>query len=234
MKCSYDLHIHSALSPCGDMDMTPNNIVNMSLLKGLEIIAVSDHNSCGNVRAVTEAAAGRLLVVPAMEIETAEEVHMLCLFETVENAEDMQALVKANLPDIKNRPEIFGRQCFMDNEDNITGEAETLLLSAAALSIYEVVSAAKERGGLAIPAHIDRSSYSVISNLGFIPPDLYVPAVEITAKNVGKWSVDYADKFVLTNSDAHYLGDIAEAERFLDISHKSVYEVLCTISNANS
>ena len=107
MKLYYDLHIHSALSPCGDNDMTPNNIVNMSLLKGLDVIAVTDHNSCGNVRAVQKAAEGRLLVIPGMEIETSEEVHILGLFPCIESAEEMEGIIKDLSAPIKNRPEIF-------------------------------------------------------------------------------------------------------------------------------
>ena len=111
MKLYYDLHIHSALSPCGDMDMTPNNIVNMSIIKGLDIIAVSDHNSVGNVRSCLKVAErSDLVVVPAMEVETSEEVHVLCLFPDIESAEKMAEQVYAALGDIKNRPEIFGDQ----------------------------------------------------------------------------------------------------------------------------
>ena len=136
MKLFYDLHIHSALSPCGDMDMTPNNIVNMSIIKGLDIIAVSDHNSVGNVEAVISAANGKeLLVVPAMEVETSEEVHVLCLFPDISSAKKMAGAVKKSLSGIKNKPEIFGRQIFMNDMDQITVEEENLLVSATSLSI---------------------------------------------------------------------------------------------------
>ena len=104
MKAYYDLHIHSALSPCGDEDMTPNNIVNMSLLKGLDVIAVTDHNSCGNVRAVMEVAGDRLLVIPGLEVETAEEVHVLCYFPTLEQAEQLWEILKAHRLPVKNKP----------------------------------------------------------------------------------------------------------------------------------
>lgn len=226
MKLYYDLHIHSALSPCADDDMTPNNIVNMSLIKGLDVIAVADHNTCGNVRAVTEAADGKVLVIPAMEIETAEEVHVLSLFPTIEAAEEMWNTVKKNRLDIKNKPEIFGHQLYMDKEDNVIGEEEYLLVSAIKLSIEEVFEAVRTLGGTAIPAHIDRSSCSVISNLGFISPELGVKTVEITEKNLSTWAEKYKDCNIITNSDAHYLGDISEAVRHIEICNKNIAEIL--------
>ncbi len=216
MKLYYDLHIHSALSPCGDEDMTPNNIVNMAMLTGLDMIALTDHNSCRNVRAVMKAAEGKLRVIPGMEIETAEEVHVLCYFKDIDALEDMGRLVESSMSGIKNQPEIFGRQLIMDEEDNITGEVENLLVSAISLDIYEVAAEVKKRGGVFVPAHIDRTSYSVLSNLGFMPLDLPVDAVEITAKNAEILSGQYKGLPVLTSSDAHYLENIAERERFLD------------------
>ncbi len=230
MKLFYDLHIHSALSPCGDKDMTPNNIVNMALIKGLSVIAVADHNSCGNVRSLIKVADGRLLIVPAMEVTTAEEVHTLCLFPTVEQAEDMGQLVYAHLPDIKNRPDIFGHQYYMNDADEIIKEEERLLVSATDLSIYEVEEKARERGGLMIPAHIDRSSYSLIANLGFMPPDLPVATVEITARHLDAMRDEYAAYHIITDSDAHYLEDMAEAERSLEVLHKKTDEIIKFLS----
>ena len=126
----YDFHIHSCLSPCGDKDMTPNNIVNMAALLGLNAIAVSDHNTVGNVRACQEVAKDvGITVIPGMEVQTAEEVHILTLYPSIEAAEKVAGEVYKKLPDIKNRPEIFGEQVFMDSGDNITGYEEKLLIS---------------------------------------------------------------------------------------------------------
>lgn len=226
MRVYYDLHIHSALSPCADDDMTPNNIVNMSLLKGLDVIAVTDHNTCGNVRAVQEVAAGRLLVIPGMEVETEEEVHVLCYFPSLAQAEALEAALRQHCLPVKNKPEIFGNQYYMDASDTIVGQEPQLLVSAIQLSIYEVVSRTKALGGVAVPAHIDRSSYSVLSNLGFLPPDLGVGALEITAAKVDAMAAEFTEYAILTDSDAHYLGDIAERERFFDVSTKTVSEIL--------
>ena len=226
MKVFYDLHIHSALSPCGDEDMTPNNIVNMSLLKGLDVIAVTDHNSCGNVRAVMGAAAGRILVLPGMEVETTEEVHILCYFPSIKQAEQMEKMIRENRPVIKNRPDIFGRQLYFDAQDRIVGEEETLLVASSGLSIEQVFSYARKSGGIPVPAHIDRTSYSVLSNLGFLPPELQTSAVEITAVNRKTMEKDYQEQYILTSSDAHYLGDISEPVWYMDITTKSEKEIL--------
>lgn len=230
MKLYYDLHIHSALSPCGDNDMTPNNIVNMSIIKGLDVIAIADHNSAGNVRAAVEAAGENILIIPAMEVTTSEEVHVLCYFPDVDSAEDMGRFIYSHLPDIKNRTDIFGNQYYMNSEDEITGEEERLLISATDLSIYDVCEEAKKRGGIMVPAHIDKSSYSVLANLGFMPPDLPVTAVEITAKNREEMKAEYGKYAIITDSDAHYLENIAEPLYQLDILNKNPREFIESLS----
>ncbi len=234
MKRYYDLHIHSALSPCGDEDMTPNNIVNMALLKGLDIISVTDHNSCGNLRAITEVAGKNLIVLPGMEIESSEEVHILGYFPTIEAAEKMEELIRRNSTVVKNRPEIFGRQLYLNADDEITGEEERLLVMASGLTAKEVFYLVRELDGVPVPAHLDRTSYSMVSNLGFLPPELSVTAVEITNANRESWAKDYQDMTVLTSSDAHYLGDIAEPMWFMDIKTNFISEILDKLTNKKS
>ncbi len=226
MKLFYDLHIHSALSPCGDEDMTPNNIVNMAYLKGLDVIAVTDHNSADNIRSTTKAAKGKITVIPGIEVTTSEEVHVLCYFGSIEGAEDMGAFLKKNMQGIKNRPDIFGRQLIFDEWDNIKDEEEELLINAVNLDIYQVQKAVKERNGIFVPAHIDRSSYSITSNLGFLPPDLPVDGLEITAEGTAEYRKKYTDCEVLTSSDAHYLENIAEQEHFFDVEGKIAKKLL--------
>lgn len=226
MNLYYDLHIHSALSPCGDEDMTPNNIVNMAYIKGLDIIAITDHNSCKNARAVMEAGKGVVKVVPGMEVTTSEEVHTLCLFPDIDAAEDMGEFVRLHMTGMKNQPEIFGRQLIMNAQDEIVGEEEELLVNAVNLDIYEVSDATKKRGGLFIPAHIDKSSYSVTANLGFLPPDLYVDGLEITERGLEKYGSMYPEYGIITDSDAHYLENISERERFLKDDNESAQKIL--------
>lgn len=226
MELYYDLHIHSALSPCGDNDMTPNNIVNMSIIKGLDIIAVTDHNSCGNVRAVMKAAGDKLLVIPGMEVETSEEIHVVCYFKNIEDAEKMWEIVKSHMNNIKNREEIYGEQLYMNEFDEVTAKEELLLVSATTMSIYEVIKYAKDCGGIAVPAHIDRSSYSVLANLGAVPEDLNIKALEITKRNRAKLESEYKNYRIISNSDAHYLEDISEPEFTINIMSKTAENVL--------
>jgi len=218
----YDFHIHSALSPCGDEDMTPNNIVNMAKLCGLDAIAVSDHNSVKNAKAAIEA--GKrigLTVLPAMEVETEESVHILTLYPDMESAEEAAKAVYNALPDIKNRPEIFGRQLIMDADDNITGIEERLLISPTSLSVNSLFDMVKSVGGLFIPAHIDRHSYSILTALGFMPQDLDIKMVEIS-KNTTDLTAYLESRpelkkyRILRNSDAHYLDQLSERDAFLD------------------
>ncbi len=220
----YDFHIHSALSPCGDADMTPNNIVGMAKIIGLDAIAVSDHNTVGNMRSVM--AVGRQLgveVIPAMEVETEEEVHILTIYPSPEAAEYAAAEVYKKLPDIKNRPDIFGEQCIMDPDDNIIGYEEKLLLSATAFSINSLYDLVTGAGGIFIPAHVDRHSYSILSNLGFMPDDIDIRYIELSKRvEDPKAYTDNRQELkkykILRNSDAHYLKDISEKDAHLDIS----------------
>ena len=223
----YDFHIHSLLSPCGDKDMTPNNIVNMAMLSGLDAIAVSDHNSIGNVRSAMEVGkACGVTVIPAMEVETAEEVHILTLYPSMDSAEEAYKEVYKSLPSIKNRPEIFGEQVYMDAEDNIVGYEDKLLISPTSLSINNLFDLVRSVGGLFIPAHVDRHSYSVLTNLGFIPDDLDIRQIEVSkyVEDLPAYLSNRPDLekyFIFRNSDAHYLQDIAEKNSYLDIKNIS-------------
>ena len=218
----YDLHIHSALSPCGDNDMTPNNIVNMSIIKGLDMIAITDHNTCGNVEAAMKVAGDNLFIIPGMEIETSEEIHVVSYFPDIQRAKEAEKIVKSHLPKIKNDTAIYGNQYYMDENDEIMGEEENLLVTATDLDIYSVFEIVRSVGGVALPAHIDRSSYSVLSNLGFLPEDLGIKAVEITPRRRQMLEKEYEKYIILSNSDAHYLENIMEREFCIDINAKNV------------
>lgn len=230
MKIAYDFHIHTALSPCGDDDMTPNNIVNMAVLKGLDAIAITDHNTCRNAEACMQCAEGTdLLVLPGMEIETAEECHIVCIFPDIDSARRMEEQVIANLPKIKNRPDIFGHQVVMDKDDNIVGYEENLLVTATAMPVEKVASLARELGGVAIPAHIDKAAYSIISNLGFIDDGYGFKTVEV--KDLEKLDSLYEDKGlgrfrIIHSSDAHYLWDISEREQFLEVDKPDTTSII--------
>lgn len=208
MLVPYDLHIHSCLSPCGDEEMTPNNIVGMAQLLELPVIAVADHNTARQLPAVQKLAeeAG-ILLVPAIEITTAEEAHILSLFPDLESALAMSDELYEALPPVRNKPDIFGAQIIMDEEDNPTGELTKLLINATRFTIGEVFKRVRGHGGVPVPAHIDKSSYSVLSSLGMIPPELEVKTVEVSPNGIKKGFVPPGDEKyrVITDSDAHAL-----------------------------
>ena len=206
-------------SPCGDDDMTPPNIANMAALLGLDLIAVTDHNSCRNAGAVMEAA--RMLglplrVLPGMEVTTAEEVHVVCLFPELAAAQAAGEEVEAALLPVKNKPEIFGHQWILGPGEERLGELETLLINATGLSIDEMPGFAKKYGGVAFPAHIDRTSNSVFANLGYFPDHLDFSFAEVWQPEV--FFQDSAHRnireryAILKNSDAHYLEKMKEGE----------------------
>lgn len=218
MRAAIDLHIHSCLSPCADELMTPNNIVNMAKLKGLDMIAVSDHNSALNLPAVFEVARGAgLSVIPAIELNTAEEVHLLAYFRRLEDALEFSDEIYAYLPDIPNYPDIFGRQQVMDADDNIVREEnERLYISALTLGIDRLTQMIHEIGGVAVPAHINRPSSGILDALGFIPPDSDYDAIEVVdAFPLPNTGLPHVRRF--KSSDAHYIGDILEPSVYVDV-----------------
>ena len=236
MKLYYDFHIHSGLSPCGDNEMTPNNIVNMAKLYDLDVIALTDHNSTLNCRAVMEA--GKeigLLVIPGMELCTSEEIHCVCLFPGLQNALSFSEFVKTKIPPVKNKEKIFGRQLIMDHEDKVLGSFELLLTTAANISIEELSGLMKDYGGVWYPAHIDRSSYSLISSLGDFPKSLETPCFELTYGGDEKLFKEKYDatggKLLLRSSDAHYLENMVEASCEIDIPECTPQAVVDYILN---
>lgn len=224
MEVFADLHIHTALSPCGDMDMTPNNIVNMAKLKGLGVIAITDHNSCENAEACIEAASGAgIIVIPGMELQTKEDIHVVCLFNSMDYAYSFQEFVYKRLPNVKNRPDIFGEQIVIDRYDNITGYNEKMLLSSADISFDEAFKIVKDINGLFIPAHVDRDSFSVLYNLGFIPDYLDIKLLEYNSEKnlellIKKGILKNRYKYI-KSSDAHYLHQILERDEAIPINY---------------
>ena len=217
----YDLHIHSCLSPCGDDDNTPNNIAGMASLCGLNIVALTDHNSTENCPAFFEAAR-RYGIIPiaGMELTTSEDIHVVCLFETLENAMAFGEKVKEYRIPIKNRPDIFGAQQILDGQDNVIGEEENLLINATLISINEVPYLVGEFGGVCYPAHIDRQSNGVISILGTFPSSPHFNCVEFHDKEkrdeyVEKYSLQ--DKKIIISSDSHNLCDMREHENYFEL-----------------
>ena len=226
MRVYCDLHLHSCLSPCGDEDMTPWNLVNMAKILGLDLIALTDHNSCGNCRSAMKVGelAG-ITVVPGMELCTAEEIHCVCLFDDIDRAEAFSSYVRTTLPPVKNREEIFGRQLYMDEGDTVLEAEEVLLTTASSISIDTLPTLVKEYGGVCFPAHIDRESYSVLSSLGDFPPELEVTAFELTPvaseEDYRKNYPALEGKRLLRSSDAHYLENMREKEFYIELEENT-------------
>ena len=222
----YDLHLHSCLSPCGSDDMTPYNLVNMAALLGYGMVAITDHNSCLNTGAAVEAGekAG-IVVVPGMELTTEEDAHVVCLFRDVEGAMGFHDLVADRRVRIPNRVEIFGRQLIMDSEDKVLGEEPDLLINATGIGANEVLGLARQFGGTAFPAHVDKDSYSLIASLGAIPPEAGFRAAEISPTgnlhSLLRSNPELEGMMLLRNSDAHYLEHMPDPSAWLELEECS-------------
>ncbi len=209
-----DLHIHTCLSPCAELEMLPEFIVERAQELGLQIIAITDHNSAENAAAVVNAAQDTgITVFPGIEVQTREEVHMLTLFDTLEQVASWQEQVYASLPPLKNDEAVFGEQLLLDADGGPAGYLDRLLLTSTSFTVEEVVQRVSSLDGLCIPAHVDRPVYSIIANLGFIPPELDVVGMEISS-NIGP--VEARERFpqlahygLVANGDAHRLQEMA-------------------------
>ena len=210
----YDLHIHSCLSPCGDADMTPNNIAGMAMLSGIRLAALTDHNTTLNCPAFFKACE-RVGIVPiaGMELTTAEEIHMVCLFPTLESAMEFGKFVDGHRMKIPNRPDIFGEQIVMNEHDEEIGREESLLIAASDLDVVSAYNEVVARGGAAFPAHIDKSANGIISILGDFPPEPPFKSAEFHDMNNAE---EYLKKYpildglhLLNASDAHYLTNMS-------------------------
>ncbi len=217
----YDLHIHSCLSPCADNDNTPGNIVGMGVLAGLQIMALTDHNTCRNCPAFFAAAKKQgIIPVPGMELTTTEDIHVICLFPTLEAAMDFDRAVNDRRVRILNRPDIFGDQLIMDENDEIIGTEEHLLSNATTITLEDSLELTRAYGGVCYPAHIDREANGMIAVLGTFPAS---PAFSCVELHDGEKEADYRQRFRLTDqvvvvsSDAHFLWDIRDKERSLEL-----------------
>jgi 3',5'-nucleoside bisphosphate phosphatase len=225
-----DLHIHTVLSPCGDLEMSPGNIVSAAALHGLDIIGVTDHNTtrhCGLIKKLAEEKG--IYVMQGAEVTTKEEVHCLAFFETTDALNKFQEFLDHNLPDIKNDPAIFGEQVQVDENENIIYEEEKLLINAISRSIEETEAFVHRLEGIFIPAHVDKMKNSIYSQLGFLPADLKADALEISkATNPEKFVKSHPETSgysLLQNSDAHYTEEIGSAFSVFYINEPSFSEI---------
>lgn len=210
MPFFYDFHIHSCLSPCADDDMEPGNVCAMAALKGLQAIAITDHNTARNLRAFSVAAQRQgLLLLPGMELCTREEVHLLAYFPHVDAAEAVGALCRPLLGDFKNRPDFYGHQRVVDADGQQLAEEDALLIGALDIDLNNLCDLVRAHGGVPVPAHIVRGN-GLVTMLGFVPPGAGFRTLEAPLG-----AMDATGYRVLHSSDAHNLGDIAEPEHTL-------------------
>lgn len=204
-----DLHVHTVLSPCAQVEMIPPIIVRTALNLEINLIAITDHNATYNISAVQAAAIGTgLTVLPGIEVQTREDVHLLCLFDSLDQINAYQRIVDESLPGLKNNPEYFGEQFVVDSTGDFVRSEERLLLVSTALTIDEAIRHAHDLDGLAIPAHINRQAFGLIPTLGFIPNNLRADAFEITRwlapESAREKYPELGNSPIIIGSDAHH------------------------------
>ncbi len=217
MKCYYDFHIHTCLSPCGGEENTPNNVVNFAKMLGYDAIAICDHNTAGNVLACQKVGEQvGLIVIAGMEVTTSEDIHVVCLFESAKSALKLEEIVLSRMLIMPNDERIFGKQIIMNERDEVVGENPNFTLYGVDIGVYEIAKIVEELGGICFPAHVLKEGSGIIpilggmEGMGFKIIEKGTTAAIEDIKNAG-----LEDYFILDNSDAHYLENMREAENWL-------------------
>jgi PHP family Zn ribbon phosphoesterase len=231
-----DLHIHTCLSPCAELEITPSAIVRIASEKGLDIIAITDHNSAENVMAAQKSAQQTgITVFAGMEVTSSEEVHILALFEDIEGILKLQEHVYSHLMPAGNDPGKFGDQIVVNEKDEVLDFNKRLLISATSLTTLSIITTIHAFGGLSIASHIDREAFGVISQLGFIPDDLPFDALEISPgtnrEQAGQLFKMYTSFAWISSSDAHRLNDIGKRTTNFFIKEPSLQEIHLALKN---
>ncbi|AZR73308.1 histidinol phosphatase [Anoxybacter fermentans] len=206
-----ELHVHTVLSPCSDLLMTPANILKIAQRRGIEILAVTDHNSAENIEVLFELAKGSgVYILPGMEVETKEEVHLVVLFDTLEQVLALQELVYRHLPLLENDENHFGPQLLTDLKDNFVDRVSRLLAVSISLSLDEVVAHVERLGGLVYPAHVDRQRNSILTQLGFIPSEPAFLALEVSNRYFerGEFNPLFKNYPLIPAADVHFIDSL--------------------------
>jgi len=224
-----DLHVHTCLSPCADLDMYPRAVVDKAIAEKLDIIAICDHNASENTRFVLRSAEGKpLTVLPGMEITSSEEVHLLALFDTMDGLTKIQEIIYGHLFGT-NREEIFGCQAIVNDLDEVEGFNDRFLLGATKLSLPEIIDRIHDLDGLVIASHIDRESFSIISQLGFVDPEIHFDALEVThhlgVKEARIRFPELSGYPLIESSDAHFINDIGHGATTIFLERGTVSEL---------
>jgi len=228
-----DLHIHTCLSPCTELDMSPKGILTSAKMKGIDIIGICDHNSSENSLAVMKAARKmQIKVIPGLEVTSQEEVHVLALFDKVESALKLQEYVYENLPG-ENDEEAFGKQVIVNEKEEVEGFNTKLLIGATTIPLEEVIRLIHSFNGIAIASHIDKEAFSIIGQLGFIPEGLALDALEISPRMSFEDAIKtYNYNYPITcSSDAHYPDDIGKSYTTFLLEEGSLAEIKKALKN---
>jgi 3',5'-nucleoside bisphosphate phosphatase len=230
-----DLHVHTVLSPCADVEMIPPLIVEEALDRGIRLLAITDHNASANVIAVQQAAKGTgLFVFPGMELQTREEVHSLCLFDTPDQLAEWQSIINFHLPPIQNQPDHFGEQFIVDSTGEFVRRETQLLLTSTSLTFNEACKMVHHIGGLFIPAHVNRQAFGLIANLGFVPADVPVDALEfsrhIRLNEAGRKFPQVIGYSFIQNGDVHRLDEFLGVTEYI-IEKPSIDEIRLALQN---
>jgi PHP family Zn ribbon phosphoesterase len=231
-----DLHIHTCLSPCADIEMTPSAIVKTAIEKAIDIIAITDHNSAENVIAAQKTAGNKnLIVLAGMEVTSSEEAHILALLDAAEGIMKLQDIVYKNLLPGENDERLFGEQIVVNEKEEVLSFNKRLLIGATSLSAQEIVNTIHSLGGLAIASHVDRDAFSILSQLGFIPEDLKFDALEISP-NINKGKAEFSFKGYrffpwITSSDAHWLRDMGRRTTSFYMHEPTIEEMRLALKN---
>ncbi|PID27660.1 MAG: phosphoesterase [Candidatus Cloacimonadota bacterium] len=233
-----DLHLHSVLSPCGDLSMSPENIINEAVKNKIEILALTDHNTLRNIPAfLNKARKAGIFFIPGVEIQTSEDIHAVALFPDWDTASRFQIKLDSALPPLKNDPDYFGDQVVVDEDENIICFEEKALLNSIDWSFDYTLEIVKQEGGFCFPAHVDADIFSLYGQLGFIPPYLDIPALEVTYLcDIDDFKMKHPElksKTLLKNSDAHYVPDIGRGYSFFWMNEPDFRELILAFKQAD-
>ena len=233
-----ELHCHTVLSPCASIEMIPPLIITKAVEKGINLLAITDHNSIENIQSVIEAADGSgVAILPGIELETREEVHSIFLFDTFSQIRDFFNEIEKTFPKIKNRLDFFGEQYIVDKTGDFIRKEDRLLITSSALSLKDAVNIVQSYGGLLIPAHVHRTAYGLLPVIGFIPDDIEIAIIEISKHINPKEAVEKYPQLqnyhLIQNGDAHFLEDIIGFNQFL-IEKPTIEEIVFALLGKNN
>jgi len=232
----FDLHIHSALSACAEMVMSPRQILLRAKAAGLTVLALTDHNASAHV-ALAQRIGQELgiQVIPGLEVASREEVHLLVYFTEIKALAEFQEWVDRNLPEETNSPEFFGYQLIYNDQDDVVGCDERLRQVGTGLGIEEIIAHTHRLGGAVVPAHVFRKRYSLMSQLGFIDAAAAFDAVEIARPEWVKGNYHLGQRVegypAVTGSDAHFLEDVGRLQMALERSASGIHDLIRSVKD---